>query len=490
MMQNVFWIGRSLLLISLLFTENVTVSHRETASFGEISLVWPAPPHYTSSVSGRELLIQFSSAFNASDLEALAKQLPLWIETVTLGFDTMLIRASRDVTYAVRSENNSIVIRLDAAEPKQLKQDEEGELRLQILRAQLLVSRRQNGSAERLLEQLIAAHPDSVSALSSLAQVEQQLGRWRRSSSLYDRILQLDSNNEEARKLRSEAVAEHVGRVRADAEIRSISGDRTEHITRFSMHTPLKNDFSFGLAAADNYTTSSSRSYNRQRAELYVVKDLRDGSDMQLSAFVTRRQSGIGFRYSRPDSTGSFSAHADYRRPFWEFRETIAGYGVRDRAELHRSQQLGPALDGRLTLAINRYGLNDVGSAARSLAYDGAVIWVMRHSNPYLALEYSVDSESVHDLRPATIPLVSRQVHAGTVNGQIRLSRQITAEGSLGFVRDRLGEHASGPFVAAKLASRSSNRFSYQLWFEHRRNSVATGQILNLAGADFYWRFQ
>jgi hypothetical protein len=30
----------------------------------------------------------------------------------------------------------------------------------------------------------------------------------------------------------------------------------------------------------------------------------------------------------------------------------------------------------------------------------------------------------------------------------------------------------------------------YQIWFEHRRNSVATGQVVNLAGAHFYWRFQ
>jgi hypothetical protein len=471
----------------------VAISHRESSSFAEITLRWPAPVEHTASVNGRELLLQFNRAIETPENTVLPEQLPLWIESVVLGFDTMLIRASRDVTYDVRAEGDALVIRLDTAparEPVSGPEAEEGELRLQILRAQLLTARRQHGLAQHLLEELIANHPGNVPALSNLAQLEQQIGRWRRSSGLLDRVLQIDPHNEEARELRSEVLAEHASRIRAEAEIKSVSAGRTEHISRFSAHALLKSDLRLGMAVDYNHTTSSSGIYNRQRTELYLRRDFQRGSDIRLSGFGTRGQVGGGFRYSRTDYTGNFHAQAEYRRPFWEFLESIAGYGVRDRAEIHRNQRLDRMFDSRLTVALNRYGIDGNENIARSLAFDGGISRAVLHSNPHLALEYSFDKESVRGLDPGTIPLVSREVHAASIMGQVRFTRRLAAEGFWGFVRDRLGEHAQGPVVGSRLTRAGSSRLGFQFWFERRRNSVATGQIVNRAGAHVYWRFQ
>jgi hypothetical protein len=138
---------------------------------------------------------------------------------------------------------------------------------------------------------------------------------------------------------------------------------------------------------------------------------------------------------------------------------------------------------------MNRYGVDSIDNAARSMAYDGGISWAIR-SNPYIALEYSVDKESVGRLQQNTLPLVSREVHAGTIDTQFHLSRQILAEGSFGFVHDRLGEHAQGPFIGARVTRGGSSRLRVQAWFERRRNSVETGQVVNLAGASLNWRFQ
>jgi tetratricopeptide (TPR) repeat protein len=491
-MHNVFWMSRSLLFIALLLSDTVALRHREAPAFAEITLEWPARAQYTASADGRELLLQFNRGIDIQDSEALPKQLPLWVEAVTLGFDTMLIRSSRDVTYDVRAEGNSVVIRLNAianSQAENSKDDVEGERRLQLLRAQLLIARRQNGEAEQLLEKLVAAHPGDISALSSLAQVEQQAGRWQRSSSLYDQILQIDPRNEEARELRSEVLADHSSRIGGEAEIKNVSGDRTEQISRISAQTLLKSDLSLNTSLDENHTTSGTSTYNRQRGEVSLRKDFQDGSDLHFSAFGSRDQAGGGLGYRHTDSGGDFNFQADYRRPFWEFRETIVGYGVRDRAEIRRNQRLGQSFDGRFTLAMNRYGVDGIDNAARSMAYDGAISWAM-HSNPYIALEYSVDKESVGHFQQNTLPLVSREVHAGTIDTQFHLSRQLLAEGSFGFVRDRLGAHAQGPFMGGRLTRGGSSRLRLQVWFERRRNSVETGQIVNLAGATLNWRFQ
>ena len=493
MMHSVYWMSRSLILITFFLNDTVALRHREAPTYSEVTLEWAAPAQFTSSVQGRELLLQFSQAITGVDGETLPKQLSHWIEAVSVGYDTMLIRSSREVTYGVRSDGNLVVIRLEAApipEPVAVSENEEGELRLQILRAQLLMARGQNGAAQRLLEKVTATDPGSVSALSNLAQVEQQIGRWRRSSVLYDRVLQLDPRNAEARELRSEVLAEQASRIRGDTEIKKISGGWSEYLARFSAHALLKSNSRLGMAVDHVHTISSSGAFDRQRAELYFRQDFENGSNIQLSTFGTQRGQGGGIRYNRLDSMGDWSAQTDYQRPFWEFLETIEGYGVRDRAEIHRNQRLGPLVNSRWTVAWNRYGLPGVHGATESFAYDGAISVPVWRSNPYLAVEYGFDKESAHYAQQSSIPLVSREVHAGSVTGQVRLSRRFVAEGFAGFVRDRLGEHGRGPFMGTRLTRGGSGRLGFQLWFERRRNSVATGQIVSRAGGYIYWRFQ
>ena len=486
-----FWACRSLALLVFFLNDTVAIQHREGPTLTEIVIEWPSPVEYTATADGRELLLQFNRPIDAPDTGKLAEQLPQWLEAVTASYDAVLLRASRDVIYDVRAEGSTIVIRMDAAPPKEpvpAAETEGGELRLDILRAQLLTAERQHGPAEQLLERLTTTHPRSVPALSSLGQVEQQIGRWRRAYDLYGRVLQLDPRNQDVRELRSEVLAEHGSRVGGDAEIKQITDERTERITRFAAQVLLRDDVRMGVVIDHNYTTIGGRDYNRDRAEVSGQHDSSGGSSYRLSAFGTRGRLGGGFRYDHADSAGTFYLQGDYRRPFWEFLETIAGYGTRDRAEIHRNQRLGRFLDARLTTALNRYSLRSTGNAAGSLAFDGGISRAMLRSNPYLALEYSFDKESVRHLQENTIPLVSREVHAGSINAQFRFSRRVVAEGFGGFVRDRLGQHGRGPFLGARVTRGGPSRLGLQVWFERRRNSVATGQIVNRAGAYVYWR--
>jgi hypothetical protein len=419
-------------------------------------------------------------------------RLPTWVEGANTGFDSLLIRAARDVAYDVRASGTSIVIRMDgvpiSVEAPPPAEQEQGELRLQILRAQLLLSEGREGDAARLLEGVRKTHPDYIPAISNLGQIEQRIGHWRRAHTLYSRALQLDPRNVDVRQLRSDVLADHAPRIRIDADYKKVTGAQTEFNTRLSGHAFLVDYLRLGIVLDENHTDFGDNFYVRRRGELYLQHDSEGGGEFRASTFGTRRGAGGGLRYGRTDSSGRFHLQAEYRRPYWEFVEGIAGYGTRDRAEIHRTQRLGRYVDTRLTVAANRYGLNGEDNVARSFGVDGGVALPFSRGNPYVAAEYSFDIESSRFVQPGTVPLVSREVHSGVVTTQVRLSRHFLVEGFGGYSWDRLGGH--GAFNGGRLILGGPSRLGFQVWFDRRLNSIATGQVVHRAGALLYWRFQ
>jgi tetratricopeptide (TPR) repeat protein len=307
----------SVLLALLLAADTVTLQTRDLSNSAEIILEWPQPVAHTSSTDGRELLLRFERQIDSAEIDDLTEQLPLWVEAANAGFDSLLIRAARDVSYNVRASGTSIVIRMDAlavsSDAPSPAEQEQGELRLQILRAQLLLSEGQSGAAARLLQDVRKEHPDYIPAIANLGQIEQRIGRWRRAHTLYSRALQLDPRNIDVRVLRADVLADHAPRVRVDADFKSVSGAQSEANVRLSGHTFLADYLRLGTAFDQNQTTFSGASYVRTRGELYLQHDSEGGGEFRASTFGTRRGAGGGLRYGRTDSTGRFYLQAEYR---------------------------------------------------------------------------------------------------------------------------------------------------------------------------------
>jgi hypothetical protein len=318
--------------------------------------------------------------------------------------------------------------------------------------------------------------------------VEQGYGRWRRALTLYDRVLALDPQNQDARILRSSVLADDGSRIRIDGETKAIAGDRIERVGRLSAHVLLPGYLRIGAAVEHNHMTFGEKRVERQRGEIYLQQNFENGSEWRASAFGTHAWPGGGFGYGRTDSTGKLHIQADYRRPFWEFLESVLDNGTRDRAEIHREQRLGRGFSARGTVAYNRYGLSKRDNVARSIGYDGGIASAMFRSNPYLAFEYSFDIESRSYLRENAIPLTSREVHAGSLTGQVRVSRTLIGETFAGYSTDRLG--GEGTFLGVRLTHGGPSRVGFQLWYDRRMNFVASRQVVDRAGAYLYWRFQ
>lgn len=98
-------------------SRKVGVRAVETKTAARIILTWPEPVQFEHRVQGRELLLRFDRAFEAPGLADLPRRLPTWIESVSEGDETVLLRASREVSYRVSGEDSEVVVELLPSEP-------------------------------------------------------------------------------------------------------------------------------------------------------------------------------------------------------------------------------------------------------------------------------------------------------------------------------------------------------------------------------------
>lgn len=485
------WTSPSLTLaIALLAVDRPLLSLDEGAAALRIQLTWASPVTYSTSVGDRELLVRFGRALELPEALELPRRVPAWIENVSVGHDTLLLRAARDVTFEVTSEGATVAIALRAvprAPAESPPEQRDGERRLDLLRAELLVVEGRLGDASTLLRRLLEEHPDPVPAMMLLAQITADRGRWRAADRLLNRARRLDPGREGLADLRANVRREHAGRLRADVEWKDVEGAQTERIGRLTGHAFIGGGVRVGLEAERTDARYQGRRFERDRGELYLQGDLLSGTAWRISAFGTRAAGGGGLWFAHPDTAGRTQVRADYRRPFWDIVEGITGGGTRDRIEVRRELALASRLALRVGVAANRYGLGGAADVSRSLAFDGGAAVTVVRRNPTLAIEYATDVESLRGRQAGTLPLVSREVHAAGLSGEARLWR--AAVGAFaGYAWDRLG--GRGPFSGGRLTVDGAGRLGADIWVERRLHALATTERVTRAGAHLLWRWQ
>jgi hypothetical protein len=452
-----------------------------------VHLDWPAPVAVSSSSEGRELLVRFDRRLDVASPADLAKQAPAWIESVSMGFDTMLVRAARDVTFRVTSAGQTTTIELAPvmaaeAEPPA---DQEGERRLELLRAQLLVNEGRLGAAEAALSRFVGQHPTSVPGLVTLAQVEMQRGRWRAAERRLNDALGLDPANEDVAVTLDDIRGAQGSRIRTDVEIKHVDSGQEEESARLSGHARVTRTVRVGVGLEGRRLTYLNRRTERDRGEAFLQADFERGSMLRLSGFGGEGIGG-GLSFAHPDAAGRTLAQIEYRRVYWEFVESIVGNGTRDRAEIRREQPLGSRFNLRGAAAANRYGLGGVADVARSLAAEAGATALLWPRNPSIGIDYALDAESVRSLTPGTLPLVSREVHALGATTFVRFSRRLTGDAFAGYAWDRLG--GRGPFTGGRLTYGGPSRLGLEVWIDRRLNAVTTTERVTRAGAYLAWR--
>jgi hypothetical protein len=506
-----------------------SVAVRLDASAGRLRVVLPAGVSVEApkEAEGREILIRFAQPAEVSRLEELPALSAGWVENASGGYDSLLLRTSRAVEIdVVSSETETVVLVMPAVRNEADSGTDDGkeQLRLQLLRARWKVETGRTGAASDDLRALSGSHPADPDVLASRANLDLQMGRWRRADGLYARVLSLSPGNEDVADARRRLHREQGPRATVEYTRKDVSDGWREDVLRASGQALLGGGLRAGIAADEDFVeTGRIRRADgglgrfdgvRRRAEMYLQQNFEDGTQLSGSFFLDRRNRGAGLGVSRGDTAGSTRVAAEYRRPYWEFVEGLVDGGFRDRLEAYREQRISRRLSGWVQGAVNRYGLDTRQSAgldthesdpaesnpgtrsrmASSAGISGGLTCVLSN-RPNLALQYGFDGEyrrSIHSRLSlegelySPIPLVSREVHAFDIAMGGTLHRSLRMDGFAGFALDRLG--GTGPYLGMRFVGSLSRSIDAEADFERRLSSVNTGSVVNRLTGRVVWK--
>ncbi|MBP0465232.1 hypothetical protein J5Y09_15005 [Roseomonas sp. PWR1] len=349
----------------------------------------------------------------------------------------------------------------------------QGEMRLRLLDAQLLLVTGRFTAAREAYAGLRSDVPTSAEPVAGLATVARETGRPRLARELQREAVLLDPGNT---SLASGLVAlerDRAPRLRGDIEQRiqrgGIGSDKADiTIGEAGGHWNVGEAWRIGATQgvahvdATNVRRPSGAvrdfSGDRIRTEVFLQHEWREGATVQASLFANEWSAGFGLSGRLPDDWGYTGARIEYRRPVWDFVEAIIDGAVRDRVAAERFQRFTPQLTGRIEVGLNRYGIpRDEEDILSSATVRGELRYGDLGGIAGLSIAYALDAEYVLDetrridasgasFQP--LPIVDREVHAGligyggtrgSVNGDGRLTYQFQA----GYGADRYGR--SGP---------------------------------------------
>ncbi|MFQ5849292.1 MAG: tetratricopeptide repeat protein [Candidatus Binatia bacterium] len=463
-----------------------------------------------TSLATRELLLPFDRPIEAWGLEKLRKPLLVSTKSISDGYRTALLRPARDRHPKVRTISQGVPPLVDGASTaKGQGSASEDRLRLDLLRARLLMQTGRERSALQLLRRLNEDYPQNPKVWASLAELEGQVGRWRRAYDFYGRTLKLDPENEDYQEARARLWREEAPRLRMDTTWVDVEKGEEERIIRLSGHHFINFTAKFlrmGFALEQNHLEINNVrraegqivSFDgvRWRGEIYLQYDAHSGPWIRASLFPAPYGVGGGLLYARPDLAGETRLLLDVKRPNWEFVEGVVDDGSRDRLEIRRSQRLTPLLEGRLASALNRYGIDGDSQVATSVSLNGGLRYVLSTARPIISIGYELDKEYRASIDERTspsgvkfnpLPLASREIHSIDLHLSQALSPALRVEGSAGYALDRLGDQ--GPFGGVAVTYGPLKRLDVQLSFQRSLNPTESSQTVNRVGTFLMWRF-
>lgn len=400
-----------------------------------------------------------------------------------------------------------VVLKLDAADGVSdavAAADESGGRRIALLQVQWLNHHGRYRHALEILDDLASRFPLDPDVLVARAVFDADRGRLNQADARLETArVQAPTRDDIADLLGSRArVRAPVGAVHTEG--RSVRHAWSQRLTTatfqrsFSAAThlvALVQDLQFSaphLLAPDGVTRPVEA--RRRRFDATVTTPLASGTSIAATFFATSGSPGGGATLKRHDLFGATSLVGEFHRPFWEFPESAADGGWRDRLALERQWRLGARTSAWALSHWNRYGL-DSGQTLSSGGLTLGIVRSVRADAPTIAFQYGLDLEHRISATTATtaegaaftpIPLASREVHvAGAIS---RFPAALwDVEASAGYTVDRLG--GRGSFLTARATPSPGARLGVEFWMERRLFSVTTTQHEIRTGAALKVRF-
>jgi Tfp pilus assembly protein PilF len=380
--------------------------------------------------------------------------------------------------------------------------------RVALTRAQLLSDTGRLPDAIGLVQSLIEQASGTPGALAALGELEQSAGRNRFAQDLVSRAAAMDPGNEDMADALSAMEKARGSQLSGDAEFRQIQGAQTENIVRLTGQGVISRALRVLFSSEQDYVTirnlqlanGSQANFNgiERRGEAALEWESENGMRIKGSFFSGSSDGspvGGGLTMVRPDARGSTSVVLEKGRPDWDFGESLAQGGVRDRVEIRRDSTINARTSVQAGVAVNRYDLPSDPRAAESVSANASANVLLLRS-PRIALNYSLDAEYIvgakvdglpdgASFRP--LPLASREVHAGGVQTEKQLARGLHARAEAGIAMDRLGGRA--PFFTGGVTYDRFRHFGARADFDRRMYKYDSSQTVTSLKAGLFWIF-
>jgi tetratricopeptide (TPR) repeat protein len=430
----------------------------------EFTLSWPEPTGVEVEKDARELLLRFNRPLGDAPVADLAVQYADLIENVRYGYDSILIRATRDVRFDVTPTERGVLVQLvPPAEPKPQPQPDsadvqQDEFRLSYLRALALLQERKVSDAQQLLQQLHDQDPENLDVLASLAYTEVQLGRWQKAKKLYDEGLKIRPDEQRLIAGRQELQRQHGTSAETRNTYINYHNSDWEVFTRQAGRYRLNDQWMVLGAVETVYVDAqdirrvsggeSDFSGARVRGELGVDYDWQDSGVTRGTFFINPDSQGGALSHAFGPLLARTSARVAYHEAEWRYLQGVVNQGTRDQIAVKHSREIIPTLNGGLGVALNRYGVRNDDNVARSVQLDGFLRYTFRPAAPLLNLSYYLDAEYSHRDRERNaagerftpLDVESREVHTLEVSAGGEIAKDLTYIAGVGGIADRIND--------------------------------------------------
>ncbi len=475
-----------------------------------------------------EIVIEFSGSADAKQpaIQELNRRPASWIRLATNSYDSVLLVADGDVVlksdFAMGDHESNFTITgtMADAKPKKMvrgarkqSDDEEGAMRMAMLKSQLdLATGSQSEARDRLLE-LNERYPNNPNVLASLASVEWYMGYAVKAKEHITQSLALAPRNEDALKLLAQINENRRSFVKLDGEVQVLDDD-VQAIAQVHGEKRVDNQNALGIVADNNYLmTNGVRRSNgdvgdydafRTRQEIYWRHDFDYGDQAKLSGYFNQKDVGVGGQYVARYAYGDINVDAEYHRPNWDFIEGALDYANRDRIAYGQNFRIRNDIAPNVLVAYNRYNVDGEDDVARSWTVTGVarlpLYYLDSGIDRRLFTEYGLDAE----YRTATergidgignsyllYPLVTREVHYLTIGWRQELQTAFIDPSYWelfgGYAYDRFG--GNGPYIDGRWVQQLDANTEFQLRFSQSIGFKDSSASAFRVGGYLKWKF-
>lgn len=477
----------------------------------EMILMLSQPVNYEVMQRDQERVLKFNRAVNLFDLKLANGRLSSWVSDISSSYDTLQIELQPDVDMDLRVEGNNlrIVFRKKKNEiEKNIVSDTsqltgaKSNLALERVNARLNFESGKIVDARDQYRSLLLLHPSEPELMLDLASVETNLYDWREALHLYQQAEVLMPHSLAVTREKQALLRAYGSRVTTAVSYNKIDRNNTQ--VRVGVHGRQLLTSSAVVFAdyvlwdvddelATRRVNGDIETFEGQRHSLGLGFESRlfDG-EQKLAVVVGSKKLGLAWNYQWAKNIGLFSFQADWRVPWYETSEAMAGYGSRDRLALNYSKTFFDRFNLSSSVSVNYYGLDGMEKATNSYRLQVDTRYRLTAFRDGFSVGYSLDKESVFSEAVSTdasgesfvlLPLDDREQHLFTLWWEKRFASKYFFESNIGFEYDRLRD-VSSPYIFLNLNYQPNPRFEMNAYIESGLSTYNGGsdEFLSIGG--------